>query len=99
MLQEWLKWLNAWRRSLQQQGTPDAERQAQQKAVNPLYIPRQHLLQYAIDAANEGDYSELNTLLDVLKRPFEKQASMERYSQPAPPEMVRPGICQLSCSS
>ena len=77
----------------------EAARQERQRAVNRCYVPRQHLLQYAIDAANEGDYSELETLLDVLRRPFEEQPGRDKYAQPPPAEMVRPGICQLSCSS
>jgi serine/tyrosine/threonine adenylyltransferase len=67
--------------------------------VNPCYVPRQHLLQYAIDAATQKDYSELHTLLQVLRNPYTEQPGMEKYAQPPPAEMVKPGICQLSCSS
>jgi serine/tyrosine/threonine adenylyltransferase len=98
-LQEWVAWLNEWREALQAHGTPDGDRQAQQRAVNPCYVPRQHLLQYAIDAATQGDYSELRTLLKVLENPFTEQEGREKYAQPPPAEMVKPGICQLSCSS
>lgn len=98
-MQEWLEWLSKWRAAVQQQGQPEDARQAAQRKVNPCYIPRQHLLQNAIDAATGGDYSELNTLLEVLRTPFEEQDGMEKYAQPPPAEMVKPGICQLSCSS
>jgi uncharacterized protein YdiU (UPF0061 family) len=33
--------------------------------VSPKFVPRQHLLQYAIEAAEKGDMSEVNTLLQV----------------------------------
>jgi uncharacterized protein YdiU (UPF0061 family) len=57
-------------------------------------------LQYAIEAAEEGDYSELHTLLDLLRRPYEEHPGADpKYSAPPPEEMVRPGVCMLSCSS
>lgn len=71
-----------------------------QDAVNPKYVPRQHLLQYAIESAEQGDFSAVNSLLDVLRRPYLDQGpAAEKYSQPPPPDMVRPGVCYLSCSS
>ncbi len=36
------------------------ERRRMQDAVNPKFIPRQHLLQYAIEAAEAGDMTETN---------------------------------------
>lgn len=64
-LQAWLAWLRTWKAALVAQGSPDAERMAGQDAVNPMYIPRQHLLQYSITAAEKGDMSELETLMTV----------------------------------
>lgn len=80
-------------------GRTDEQRREVQQKVNPVYIPRQHLLQIAIDAANEGDYSELHRLMTVLKDPFTEQEGMETYASTPPAEMVRPGISMLSCSS
>jgi serine/tyrosine/threonine adenylyltransferase len=94
-----VEWLNKWRIAVQAEQRPEQERWASQRSVNPCYIPRQHLLQFAIDAATAGDYQELERLLTVLRRPFEEQEGMHKYRQPPPPEMVKPGICQLSCSS
>jgi uncharacterized protein YdiU (UPF0061 family) len=44
------------------------ERQALQASVSPKFVPRQHLLQYAIEAAEKGDMSEVNKLLEVRGR-------------------------------
>lgn len=43
-------------------------RQALQASVSPKFVPRQHLLQYAIEAAEKGDMSEVNKLLEVRAR-------------------------------
>jgi serine/tyrosine/threonine adenylyltransferase len=80
-------------------GLSDEQRREIQEKVNPVYIPRQHLLQIAIEAAEEGDYSELHQLMSVLEKPFTEQEGMEKYSSKPPAEMVRPGISMLSCSS
>lgn len=41
------------------------ERKALQASVSPKFVPRQHLLQYAIEAAEKGDMTEVNKLLEV----------------------------------
>ena len=42
------------------------------KNKNPLFIPRNHLVEKAINEAVEKcDFSMVNDLLEVLKKPFE----------------------------
>jgi serine/tyrosine/threonine adenylyltransferase len=38
----WGKWVALWRTTLRAEGRPDAERQAEQNAINPAIIPRNH---------------------------------------------------------
>ncbi|MFN3196944.1 MAG: protein adenylyltransferase SelO [Bradymonadia bacterium] len=52
--------------------------------VNPLYIPRNHLVEEVLEAAEGGDLDPIRTLLQVLASPFEVQAGRERYAEPAP---------------
>jgi uncharacterized protein YdiU (UPF0061 family) len=94
----WAAWVTDYRRQLQAEGRSDEERQAAQNAVNPAYIPRNHVMQNAIAAAEKGNSSEVNKLMDVLKRPFEEQPGAEAYTVPAPRE-TRVGVELLSCSS
>jgi len=97
----WLQWLGAYQARLRKEGVPDEERMAAQNAANPKFIPRQHLLQYAIDDAENGDFSELARLMEVVTRPYDEQPTADpKYSMPPPPEMLkRPGVQMLSCSS
>lgn len=96
----WLQWLRVYRLRLREEGVPDEQRRRQQDAVNPKFIPRQHLLQVAIEAAELGDYSEVRLLQEVLRRPYEEQPETDpRFCAPPPEEMIRPGVCMLSCSS
>ena len=54
---------------------------------NPIYIPRNHLVQQVIDAAVDlDDYKPLDDLMGVVLKPYEQQPGMERFSMPARPE-------------
>ena len=72
------------------------ERRQRMHRVNPLYILRNYLAQQAIAAAEEGDYSEVRRLHQVLTRPFEEQPGMEGYAQ-RPPDWGK--HLEISCSS
>ena len=52
--------------------------------VNPVYIPRNHLVEEALDAATAGDLDPVERLLDAVTRPFEERPGLERYAAPAP---------------
>jgi uncharacterized protein YdiU (UPF0061 family) len=52
--------------------------------VNPLYIPRNHLVEEALDAATAGDLTLVEELLEVLADPFTERPDHERFAAPAP---------------
>lgn len=52
--------------------------------VNPLYIPRNHLLEEALTAATEGDLNPLERLLNAVTTPYDQRPGLERYAAPAP---------------
>ena len=54
--------------------------------VNPVYIPRNHLVEEALAAAAGGDMDPLFRLLDAVARPFEERPGLERYARGAPEE-------------
>ncbi|WP_232678321.1 YdiU family protein [Nocardioides sp. R-C-SC26] len=57
--------------------------------VNPLYLPRNHLVEEALGAATAGDLGPLTRLVDVVRTPFTARAAAERYAVPAPAEAGR----------
>lgn len=76
-------WLPQWYDRLARD--PLEHRAEVMNAVNPLYIPRNHLVESALQAAeNDGEMSELNTLLKVLRDPFSERPGLEEYARPAP---------------
>jgi uncharacterized protein YdiU (UPF0061 family) len=54
--------------------------------TNPVYIPRNHLVEEALSAATTGNLAPLERLLDVVAEPYEERPGLERYAAPAPEE-------------
>ena len=54
--------------------------------VNPVYIPRNHLVEEALAAATADDMQPFWRLLEAVSRPFDERPGLERYAQPAPPD-------------
>jgi uncharacterized protein YdiU (UPF0061 family) len=52
--------------------------------VNPVYIPRNHLVEEALAAATEGDVDPLERLLDAVAEPYDERPGLERYATAAP---------------
>ncbi|MFI9008983.1 YdiU family protein [Actinosynnema sp. NPDC053489] len=69
-------WLARWRAL-----RPDA---AAMRRVNPLYIPRNHLVEQALTAATGGDLAPLHDLLSAVTSPYDERPGLEHYATPAP---------------
>ncbi len=54
--------------------------------VNPIYIPRNHVVEEVLTAASWGDVASFDELLDAVTHPFDERAGLERFAQPAPVE-------------
>jgi len=88
-------WAQRYRQRLQEESSQDGPRQAAMRAVNPAVVLRNHLAEAAIRAAQGGDFSETQRLLQVLERPFDDptQASDAAF----PPDWAQ--TLEVSCSS
>jgi len=82
-------WLTRWRERSDREETDAAERQARMYAANPAFIPRNHLVEEAIRAAeDDGDFAPFHQLVDVLARPHEYSDELARYATPPRPEQI-----------
>ncbi len=81
-------WAGRWRRRLAEEQWDDAARRAAMRAVNPAFIPRNHLVEEAIKAAHDGNLTPFDDLLTVLSRPYADQPAFTRYANPPLPGQV-----------
>ncbi len=81
-------WLARWRAL-----GPDAEAMDR---VNPLYIPRNHLVEEALAAATAGDLEPLDQLVEAVRSPFIARPGFERFAEPAPEDF---GQYQTFCGT
>lgn len=77
-----------------------SERVSQMNRVNPKYVLRNYMAQLAIDAADEGNYSIVNELFDLLLKPYDEQPESEKWFTKRPDwAKTKVGCSMLSCSS
>lgn len=78
-------WHERWQARLSRQSNSKDESKELMKSHNPAIIPRNHRVEEALEAANEGDLSKMHRLLDALKNPYGYTPEQEEYSTlPAP---------------
>jgi uncharacterized protein YdiU (UPF0061 family) len=83
----WDAWAARWRQRLAEEPEHAAHRAAAMRSVNPVYIPRNHLVEAALAAATErGDYAPFTEMLEVLSHPYEEQPRFASYAEPPPPD-------------
>lgn len=81
-----VEWIQQWRLRLaaEQVDTDSIETRILRR--NPLYIPRNHLVESVIRAAvDHADYGPLDEMLEVLSTPFDIQPNREHYALPPEP--------------
>jgi uncharacterized protein YdiU (UPF0061 family) len=83
------EWLVQWRRRIASEGGEPVERQAAMRRANPIFIPRNHLVEEVIAAAeNAQDFQPFENLLIVLSAPYDDQPGFERYADPPRPDQI-----------
>ena len=83
------QWAVRWRQRLASEGRSDLERQTDMRCVNPAFIPRNHLVERVIRAAeDDGNLAPFDELVNVLAAPYEDQPGREWFTNPPRPEEV-----------
>ena len=75
------EWAAMWRSRLAADTLDPTARAQTMRAINPAFIPRNHRVEQALNAAIEhGDFSPFAEMLTVLSRPYEDQAAFADYA-------------------
>ena len=98
--ERWKNWFKTYRERLVVESLTDDQRKIEMNKVNPKYVLRNYMAQLAIDAANKRDYSIVNELFNLLKKPYDEQSELKKWFAKRP-EWARHkiGCSMLSCSS
>src|SRR5215469_8942262 len=71
-------WAAGWRRRLDEEPADGQARAAAMRRTNPAFIPRNHLVEAALDAANlREDFQPFEDLLAVISRPYDERPELE----------------------
>jgi uncharacterized protein YdiU (UPF0061 family) len=94
------RWLTSYISRIQQDGVSSDKRKADMNSINPKYVLRNYLAQLAIDKAEQGDFSMVEEMLDLVRDPYGEQHGREQYAVKRPEwARNRAGCSMLSCSS
>ena len=99
-LDDWNEWLMAYTRRLSLQEDNHQARKLRMNKVNPKYVLRNYMAQLAIEKAEQGDYSLICELFDLIQPPYAEQKDKEEWFAKRPDwAKDKPGSSMLSCSS
>ncbi len=90
------KWLTQYDERLAQETRTQSQRQEAMLKTNPKYVLKNYMLQEAIEKADRGDYTMVETLLFIAAHPYDELPEFERFAGDTPEEHKNLG---LSCSS
>jgi len=79
---EFKEWQQRWHERLQAEGTTLQMAMTQMQQVNPAVIPRNYYVEEALTAADQGDLTKVEQLLNVLSQPFSLAEENAHYASP-----------------
>ncbi len=72
-------WHRRWTARRARQPQPAGDAADLMRRHNPAFIPRNHLVEAALQAATAGDHSPMERLLEVLARPYDHQRDLPAF--------------------
>jgi len=103
ILEKWSVWLEKWKLLIDASNPETCENLRQKmKQVNPKYTLREWFLVPAYKEAQQGNYTPIKELQEIMTNPYAEQSSdiEEKYYREKPSEYFEiAGISHISCSS
>ncbi|MBU6339814.1 MAG: YdiU family protein [Rickettsiales bacterium] len=76
-------WLEKWQTRLNKNSSEISQSKEIMKKNNPVIIPRNHLVEEALEDAENGDMTSFEELLKALSKPYEENENFAKYKIPA----------------
>ena len=100
LLEQWSEWLAKWQSSIAHSDKEELSKKM--KVVNPKYTLREWFLVPAYQQADEGDYTLIKELQEVMNNPYDEQSQEieQKYYRLKPSDLFAvAGVSHVSCSS
>ena len=81
-------WIKRWQLRCIEEPISNEDRYQQMMATNPAFIPRNHLVEEAIQLAYAGDFTMFHRLNERLAKPFEYNADDQALATPPRPDQI-----------
>ena len=81
-------WLGTWQSHIKRQGQDADQLESQMNRINPAYTLRMHLVEDALTAAEAGDPTLFQALMEAAQNPFEERAGWGHFHRLSPAEPV-----------
>jgi uncharacterized protein YdiU (UPF0061 family) len=78
------QWQETWQARLARQPQSPEESAELRRAHNPAFIPRNHLVEAALAAGQQGDLGPMERLLEILAAPYDPSRDAPEYRSPDP---------------
>ena len=84
--QNFIEWHERWQNRLRAEDKPIEHCFNLMQQNNPEVIPRNHKVEQALTAAQEGNYDPIKNFIEVIKDPYQDNESLTTYKQPPQPQ-------------
>ena len=82
-------WIEQWQKRLAQERTAADSTQKEMYSLNPVFIPRNHLIENIIDqAVNHDNLTAFYELVDILEKPYVYDSQKKDFAIPPKPDQV-----------
>lgn len=83
------EWISRWHQRITDEGATLGDAQALMQQVNPVVIPRNHLVEEALrKAEEESDLTLFRELLQAVRQPYTANDLTKRFTSPPPPDFT-----------
>jgi uncharacterized protein YdiU (UPF0061 family) len=89
-------WIHSFQQRHNKESFSSSDKLALMNHTNPKFILRNYMAQQVIEAAEESDYSKLETLIKIITNPFEEHEDFRSFAEKSP-EWAKNIV--VSCSS
>jgi len=80
---DFINWKKRWEHRLSKNNNTSKKSMELMRNNNPLFIPRNHKVEEALEAAEHNNLNPLKQILEILEKPYEVQLEKEDYQSPS----------------